>query len=351
MEDKTTYNFVSLFAGIGGEHLALREALKLSGLIKELDDVKFHAIDFHPRAARSFELNFPETDFKLLDLSDPEIDSNAIGKIDFLWASCPCTEFSKAKNPKHALKANVANLTNVVVEKWIAAALPKVVCFENVVQYVNWGPLDENGKRVKERAGEYYKNFIERLKAIGYNVTELKLKAEDFGTASRRKRLYIVGVRQDIAEQFEFDFGVLENVEHKYMRDCFDLTIPYQTPETFCQNKSSRPALEFAKKNIPDERYLAPISFNKPVERVLFHLDQKRPTVTTKHGYLITGYGTKGRRITAREDARCMGFPESFILDESEHQAQIGVGNSVAIPVVTELLTQVFAHVKENFIR
>ena len=73
------------------------------------------------------------------------------------------------------------------------------------------------------------------------------------------------------------------------------------------------------------------------------------PTVTTKYGFLITEYGTKGRRLTARENARCMGFPESFILDESDYQAQIGVGNSVAIPVVTELLKQVFAHVKETF--
>lgn len=350
MKNNTTYNFVSLFAGIGGEHLALHEALKSSGLIKELDDVKFHAIDFHKRAARSFESNFPETDFKLLDLSDPEVDSNMIGKIDFLWTSCPCTEFSKAKNPKHVLKADIANLTNIVVEKWIAGALPKVVCFENVVQYAGWGPLDENGKRIKERSGEYYKNFINRLNSLGYNVTELKLKAEDFGVASRRNRLYIIGVRRDVADRFEFDYSVLENVEHKYMKDCFDLSIPYKTPVTFCYNKSSRPALEFAKENIPDERFVLPISFGKPVERVLFRLDQKRPAVTTKYGFIITEYGTKGRAVTARENARCMGFPESFVLDESEYQAQIGVGNSVAIPVVAELLKQVFKHVKENFV-
>ena len=43
------------------------------------------------------------------------------------------------------------------------------------------------------------------------------------------------------------------------------------------------------------------------------------------------------RRLTPRECARLMGFPDSFRIPVSDTQAYMQFGNSVAVPVVTEV--------------
>ncbi len=52
------------------------------------------------------------------------------------------------------------------------------------------------------------------------------------------------------------------------------------------------------------------------------------------------GEGKNPRKLTVREAARLMGYPESFIIPVSDTQAYRQFGNSVAVPVVTALAKQ-----------
>ncbi len=59
------------------------------------------------------------------------------------------------------------------------------------------------------------------------------------------------------------------------------------------------------------------------------------------------GHGKNPRRLTPRECARLMGYPDSFKIEVSDTQAYRQFGNSVAVPVVTALAKQVMVALKE----
>ena len=63
---------------------------------------------------------------------------------------------------------------------------------ENVEEIQQWGPLDENGKPIKERAGEDYNKFISAMLSIGYQFESKELVAADYGAPTTRRRWYAV---------------------------------------------------------------------------------------------------------------------------------------------------------------
>ena len=42
---------------------------------------------------------------------------------------------------------------------------------ENVIEWTTWGPLDERGKPVKDRAGETFREFVSELRGLGQEVS------------------------------------------------------------------------------------------------------------------------------------------------------------------------------------
>jgi DNA (cytosine-5)-methyltransferase 1 len=58
---------------------------------------------------------------------------------------------------------------------------------------------------------------------------------------------------------------------------------------------------------------------------------------------LIPQRGKNPRRLTPRECARLMGFPESFAIPVSDTQAYKQFGNSVVVPLVEEVAKEVVA--------
>lgn len=60
------------------------------------------------------------------------------------------------------------------------------------------------------------------------------------------------------------------------------------------------------------------------------------------------GAGGNPRRLTPRECARLMGYPDTFKIEVSDTQAYRQFGNSVAVPVVTVLAKQVVAALRRE---
>jgi DNA (cytosine-5)-methyltransferase 1 len=56
---------------------------------------------------------------------------------------------------------------------------------------------------------------------------------------------------------------------------------------------------------------------------------------------LIKQEGKNPRRLTPRECARLMGYPDSFVIPVSDTQAYKQFGNSVVVPVVTDIAKQI----------
>lgn len=123
--------------------------------------------------------------------------------VSLLWFSPDCKHHSKAKGGKPREK-NIRDLAWVVVH-WIERLqdaykrmgrdpkkVIRAIMLENVEEFRQWGPLDENGMPIKERQGEEFNLFVARIKRRGARVEFRELRACDHGAPTSRKRLYMV---------------------------------------------------------------------------------------------------------------------------------------------------------------
>ncbi|MDF0544182.1 DNA cytosine methyltransferase [Sphingobium sp. H39-3-25] len=90
-----------------------------------------------------------------------------------------------------------------VVPYWIerlqkstrGAGVPQVIMLENVEEFREWGPLDDEGKPIKERKGEEFQLWVRRIRKLGYKVEHQELRACDYGAPTSRKRLFLIARR------------------------------------------------------------------------------------------------------------------------------------------------------------
>lgn len=173
---------VDLFAGGGGVSLAYEMALGRSPDI---------AVNHWPPAIAMHMRNHPRTRHFLSDIFEVNPKA-ACGRrdVDGLWMSPDCTDFSKAKNGK-PLSKETRGLAWVAA-RWAAEVRPRVLFLENVEEFVDWGPLDEQDRRIPERAGETFRQWTDTIHALGYDIEHRNLVACDFGSPTSRKRLFLI---------------------------------------------------------------------------------------------------------------------------------------------------------------
>ena len=111
-----------------------------------------------------------------------------------LWASPDCVHHSKARGGKPR-KSNLRSLAWVVID-WLKDTKPEFVFLENVEEFEDWGPLDDEGQPIKKLKGIYFKMWIDSFKILGYSVDWRQLVAADYGAPTTRKRLF-VSARRD----------------------------------------------------------------------------------------------------------------------------------------------------------
>lgn len=176
---------VDLFAGAGGASLGIEHAIGRSPDI---------AINHSARAIRQHQVNHPGTAHYQTDVWEVSPRKACAGQpVALLWASPDCRHFSRAKGKKPVSK-KIRSLAWVVC-KWAAEVAPAVICLENVREFQGWGPLLPNGRPDKKRAGETFRRFVARLRALGYAVEWRELVGADFGATTIRRRLFLVARR------------------------------------------------------------------------------------------------------------------------------------------------------------
>ena len=98
---------------------------------------------------------------------------------------------------------------------------------ENVEEIQQWGPLDENGRPIKEREGEDYQKFINAMISLGYKFDCRELIAANYGAPTTRKRWYAIfrrdGRKIVWPEQTHFRDGVPKWLECGDFIDWSDL--------------------------------------------------------------------------------------------------------------------------------
>ena len=174
-----------LFAGGGGASLGISQALGR--------DVDF-AVNHDPQAIAMHAANHPNTEHfceSVFKVNPCLVTRNQ--PVGLLHASPDCTHHSKAKGGKPVSK-KIRGLAWVVV-KWARRTRPRIITLENVEEFADWGPLDENGRPCKRRKGQEFDKFVGQLERLGYVVEHRLLRACDYGAPTIRKRLFMVARR------------------------------------------------------------------------------------------------------------------------------------------------------------
>ena len=167
------------------------------------------AINHDEAAIAVHAANHPETRHLCQSIMSIDPMDATEGKPTLLvWFSPDCKHHSKAKGGKPREK-NIRDLA-WIVPHWIerlkkatpnGRGAPLVIRLANVEEFRDWGPLDAEGKPIRERKGEEFKLWVARIRRLGYKVEWRELRACDYGgevlpaAPTSRKRLFLIARR------------------------------------------------------------------------------------------------------------------------------------------------------------
>lgn len=208
-----TFIAVDLFCGAGGVTSGYVE----SGVVKVIA-----CVNHDHKAILSHKYNHPDVKHFEEDIKTMHVED--LVKVVAYWrhiypnaklivhASLECTNHSKAKGGL-AKDADSRTLADYL-HRYIIALNPDYISIENVVEFLDWGPLkikpkkkhddvweltiikDKHGKRVygwepiPERKGEDFRRWCAEMCAHGYHMDWREIDSADFGASTKRPRLF-----------------------------------------------------------------------------------------------------------------------------------------------------------------
>lgn len=335
---KSALNVLDLFSGCGGFSLGAHQA----GFNVAM------AVDVDPILTSSFRTNFPRTPLVLHDiaqLSGRDV-LNETGPIDGVFGGPPCQAFSaighkRADDPRRELLVHFFRLVSEIRPAFFVA--------ENVQ-----GLQLESAQKTLNKGLDYVRQHYRILGPI-------LLNAADYGAATKRPRLFIIGIdsdRCDVVSSRQFELakrapatvrqaiGDLENasfVENSGGFDYWKINRPGR-PARYAEGLRA-PTGEFTGHMLTTHTKEVRRRFSKvkqgEVDRVGRHprlsWEGQCPTLRAGTGNDRGSYQavrplhpTEHRVITVREAARLQGFPDTFKFHPTTWHSFRMIGNSVS---------------------
>lgn len=308
---KSGVRFIDLFCGIGGFRLGFERA----------GAVCVFSCDWDKHSQVTYEANFGERPEG--DINDVPLDD--IPAFDVLCAGFPCQPFSIAGvskkislGHKHGFQDKKQGNLFFSLAEVIAHHRPRAFVLENVKH------LQRHDK------GRTFNVIQETLtQKLGYSLFTKVIDAQCV-VPQHRERIFLVGFRDPV----DFSFPRFPKAQPQ-LGDILDVAVPekYTLTDhlwTYLQN--------YAKKHREaGNGFGFGLCTKADVTRTLsarYHKDGSEILVSQ-------GRGCNPRRLTPRECARLMGYPDSFVIPVSDTQAYRQFGNSVVVPVVERVAKQV----------
>lgn len=194
---------VDLFAGGGGASDGKRRATGRSPHV---------AVNHWPTAIDMHGVNHTDCIHLCEDVCKVKPLAATRGRlVRFLWASPTCSFFSRASGARLSPETLKIRGLAWMIMPWIIETRPEVILIENVVEFLQWGPVcwqhhddcggDRSGKTcteqcrygrpIKARAGETFRAWKRRIESFGYSVDVRVLKAWEYGSPTMRERVYV----------------------------------------------------------------------------------------------------------------------------------------------------------------
>jgi len=330
--DGADFTFIDLFAGIGG----LRMGFEKNG---------GHCVftsEWDKYAVKTYCENFATDHPVVGDIT--QVDVNDIPDHDVLLAGFPCQPFSIAGVSKknslgrlHGFEDKTQGTLFFDVARIIKHKQPKAFLLENVKNLMS----HDKGKTF-----QVIKETLED--ELGYKIFTKVVDGKGF-VPQHRERIYIVGFKDDT--DFSWDDFKHRAKDAKTMKDIFH-------PQDGSENVTKETLQNYivGNKGKVNDKYI----LSDKLWKYLYDYAAKHKAKGNGFGYgMVTKKSTsrtlsaryykdgseilvnrgKGnpRRLTPRECARLMGYPESFKIPVSDTQSYKQFGNSVVMPVINEI--------------
>lgn len=280
-----------------------------------------YSVEIDKWAVQTYESNFGKVEAR--DIYD--VETAKLPPYDLLAGGFPCQPFSIAGVSKklslgreHGFADKKSGnlffeIVRVIDE---ADTPPRVLFLENVKNL-----LSHDG-------GKTFRVIRDTLEDRGYNLSVHVVDAQPW-VPQHRERTFIIGLHRDTYGEQSFEFPIDRPAR------------PWPTLASILERRGVDPKYvlsphlweylqEYARKHrAAGNGFGFGLVGRKNVARTLsarYHKDGSEILVKTS--------GKQPRRLTPRECARLMGYPDTFVIPVSDTQAYRQFGNSVVVPVV-----------------
>ena len=179
-----------LFCGGGGTSTGMINAFHRAGV----NDYQLIGVNHWNIAIETNKLNHPFEKLYCSTIQNVKPrEAVPSGRLHFLWASPECTNHSRAKGGRPKDEQSRATAWDIL--KWAQELYIDRIYIENVIEFLEWGPIDSKGRPMASKKGETFRAFVAALESLGYHVDWQAMNAADFGAPTSRVRLIIQAVR------------------------------------------------------------------------------------------------------------------------------------------------------------
>ncbi len=319
------FRFIDLFAGIGGMRLAF----------ESVGGQCVYSSEWDKYAQKTYLANFgdmPEGDIT-------EADETRIPDHDVLVAGFPCQPFSIAGVSKknslgraHGFLDQTQGTLFFDVARIIQAKRPRAFLLENV-------------KNLKTHdKGRTFQVIRDTLDKLGYSLHVSVLDGKSY-VPQHRERIFIVGFDKNV-------FGGVETFQFPEQK-----TTDYRIKDLLEEEVDAKYTLSDKLWNYLQQYAAKHRAKGNGFGYGLVNLEGISRTLSARYykdgsEILIPQQdGRNPRRLTPRECARLQGYPETFHIVVSDTQAYKQFGNSVVVPLVADIASQMAAAMKNKVYR
>ena len=312
------FTFIDLFAGMGGFRLAMQAQ----------GGKCVFSSEWNAYSQKTYFSNFGDMPFG--DITKEVTKSYIPEKFDVLCAGFPCQPFSiagvskkKSLGRETGFKDKTQGTLFFDVADIISRHRPKAFFLENVKN------LTSHDK------GNTFRVIYDTLKELRYSVHYLVMDGQTY-VPQHRERIMIVGFDEDVyggKETFTFP------EQHEATRSVKEILDPNIAPKYTLSDKLWAYLQNYAEKHRAKGNGFG---------YGLVDLNGITRTLSARYYkdgseiLIPQGKGKNPRRLSPRECARLMGYPDEYRIDRvSDVQAYRQCGNSVIVPLITAVSEQI----------
>lgn len=312
------FTFIDLFAGMGGFRLAMQAQ----------GGKCVFSSEWNAYSQKTYFSNFGDMPFG--DITKEVTKSYIPEKFDVLCAGFPCQPFSiagvskkKSLGRETGFKDKTQGTLFFDVADIISRHRPKAFFLENVKN------LTSHDK------GNTFRVIYDTLKELRYSVHYLVMDGKTY-VPQHRERIMIVGFDEDVyggKETFTFP------EQHEATRSIKEILDPNIDPKYTLSDKLWAYLQNYAEKHRAKGNGFG---------YGLVDLNGITRTLSARYYkdgseiLIPQGKGKNPRRLSPRECARLMGYPDEYRIDRvSDVQAYRQCGNSVIVPLITAVSEQI----------